>query len=55
MTIEYLEELKKKYSAKQAYFKSIEFEHLAADFEDFLTVIDWLIANLPENSSNNQN
>ena len=40
MTLEYLNEQKMKYQSKTEYFKKIEFESLATDFQDIVDLID---------------
>ena len=39
MTLEYLNEQKMKYQRKTEYFKKIEFENLATDFQDVVDLI----------------
>ena len=39
MTLEYLAEQKLKYQKKADYFKSVEFDNLAADFKDVANMI----------------
>lgn len=39
MTLEYLVEQKIKYQKKQIYFKNIEFDILAADFQNIVDLI----------------
>ena len=55
MTLAYLEELKTKYTAKQNYFKNMEFDHLADDFTEFLRVLDWAIQQAQEENNSNFN
>ena len=44
MTVEHLEALKEKYSAKCSYFKNAEFNNLAADFNEMTLILDQMIA-----------
>lgn len=39
MTLEYLAEQKEKYLQKQQYFKNMEFDRLAADFQGIVDLI----------------
>lgn len=39
MTLEYLSEQKTKYQQKTEYFKNLDFEHLAADFQNVVDLI----------------
>ena len=53
MTIEYLEALKEKYMAKCNYFKNAEFNNLAADFNEMVSILGQMISYIKENPKNN--
>lgn len=40
MTLEYLNEQKMKYQQKYDYFKKLEFDNLATDFQGIINLID---------------
>lgn len=44
MTVEKLQELKKKYQEKADYFKKIYFDNFHADFSEVVSIIDEFIA-----------
>ena len=39
MTLEYLKEQKEKYQQKQSYFKNLDFNVLAVDFQNIVSLI----------------
>lgn len=49
MTLEYLVEQKEKYQQKYQYFKNMEFDRLAADFQGIVDLIGEMERYLKEN------
>ncbi len=43
MTVEHLETLKTKYTAKRDYFKKLDFNNLASDFDEMVKAVEQMI------------
>ena len=54
MSIEYLENLKEKYTEQYEYFNTMGFNHLASDYREMISAIDQMIDYIKKVSEENK-